>query len=162
MNLNNRLHDLSQDLTAQIIDIIRDLTLEELLELVGEKGEQDLPKPKTRPRPKARKKRAVSAPKQSAPPVVEETKPEPPPKPKRKLPPREPSVPSYRKEIEARLEKAIYDFIVANPGADAGLVSMKIGIPVAKAQGVLDGFVMKGNMRMTSGERGRCYWGVGE
>ena len=86
MTLTTRLHDLSQALTAQIIDIIRDLTLEELLELTAE-GTPKARRKKTaasKPKPKVRKKRAVSAPKQSASPVVEETKPEPPPPQKRR------------------------------------------------------------------------------
>jgi hypothetical protein len=163
MNLTARLHDLSEALTAQIIDLIRDLTMEELLDQTADDVKPVPSKPKA-PR-KARKTRTVAAQERSAPAAVEKARPEAPPdpvpqpapQPLRKLPFRESSLPSYRKEIEARLEKAVYDFIVSNPGADAGLVSMKIGVPVGKAQGLLDDFVMKGRMSMKSGERGRCY-----
>ena len=44
-----------------------------------------------------------------------------------------------------------------NPGTDAEIVAVHVVLPKGKAQDVLDDLVLKGRLRMKSGQHGRCY-----
>ena len=44
-----------------------------------------------------------------------------------------------------------------NPGTDAEIVAVRLGMPKGQAQGLLDDLVISGRLRMKSGQHGRCY-----
>lgn len=147
MTLERNLKNLVANFSQQVVDLIRELTIEELLELTAD---VIVPKPRSIPKKKKRTKSKTTAPVPISEPVAEEpiqvetTAPK-------------PTMPPFRRAEQERLEKTVLTFVKENPGADAGLVSMRLGVPVARAQTVLDDFVMMGKMKMASGQHGRCY-----
>ena len=52
------------------------------------------------------------------------------------------------------------DFVGQNPGTDAEIVAVRVGLPKGQAQIVLDDLALRGKLRMKSGQHGRCYVGV--
>jgi len=51
----------------------------------------------------------------------------------------------------------VLKFVEQNPETDAEIVSQRVGMPKGKAQGLLDDLVLRGKLRMKSGQHGRCY-----
>lgn len=192
MKLEDRLREISIELTNQVIAIICSLSPNELNGMAEVGSLTDLGKPrkeKTMRKRPARPKKKVTASRQAAarspqtnkepqavnsPPATDTVRrnrprvprrselgspkqPRPTP-PSRSTPPAlKRSVSSHHKEIEARLETAVFDFVSEHPGAGAQLVSRKLVIPVSKAQSVLAAFVLKGRMRMEPGEQGQRF-----
>jgi hypothetical protein len=75
-------------------------------------------------------------------------------------PPPEDRAAAFRRAEQERLETAVLKFVSQNPGTDAEIVAVRVGLPKGKAQGLLDDLVLKGRLRMKSGQHGRCYVGV--
>ena len=48
-------------------------------------------------------------------------------------------------------------FVAQNPGTDAEIVAVRLGLQKGQAQGLLDDLVLRGKLRMKSGQHGRCY-----
>ena len=66
-------------------------------------------------------------------------------------------IPFYKQAEKDRFEKAVMEFVTLNPGTDAGQLSMRLGVPLTKAQTTLDEFAFSGRLKMTSGSHGRQY-----
>jgi hypothetical protein len=64
---------------------------------------------------------------------------------------------AFRRVEQERLESTVLEFVGQNPGTDAEIVSVRVGVPKGKAQGLLDDSVLRGRLRMKSGQHGRCY-----
>jgi DNA-binding IclR family transcriptional regulator len=64
---------------------------------------------------------------------------------------------AFRRSEQERLEAAVLKFVAANPGTDAEIVAVRVGMPKGQAQGLLDDLVIRGRLRMKSGQHGRCY-----
>jgi hypothetical protein len=79
----------------------------------------------------------------------------------RVVPPPEDRAAAFRRAEQERLESAVLKFVAANPGTDAEIVAVRVGLPKGQAQGLLDDLVLRGRLRMKSGQHGRCY-SVGE
>jgi hypothetical protein len=160
--LELRLHQLSIDFARRVAGIIRGLTVEELLALTAG---QDRPvaRPTRKPRPKKRRKTrpaptaAGSIPSISSTVSMPSTEPPPAPPVARVVPPPEDRAAAFRRAEQERLESAVLKFVAANPGTDAEIVAVRVGLPKGQAQGLLDDLVISGRLRMKSGQHGRCY-----
>ena len=72
-------------------------------------------------------------------------------------PPPEDRAAAFLRSEQERLETAVLKFVAQNPGTDAEIVAVRVGLQKGKAQGLLDDLVLKGRLRMKSGQHGRCY-----
>ena len=180
--LELRLRQLSRDFARRVAGIISALTIEELAALCGEDGvsvaktRRKKTRPALKPKPKARRK-AKPTPEAAAIPSSSirrslgeggQTSTEPPPAPPHSRhspqgeggqPPEDRAAAFLRSERE-RLETAVLKFVSQNPGTDAEIVAVRVGLPKGKAQEVLDDLVLCGKLRMKLGQLGRCYVGV--
>jgi len=179
--LELRLHQLSIDFARRVAGIIRGLTIEDLAALCGEDGvpaakaptKKARPAPKAGPKAKARWKSARPASPvktrgpASTPSIPSssirrslgeggQTSTEPPPS-FRVVQPPEDRATAFRRAEQERLESAVLKFVEQNPETDAEIVSQHVGLPKGKAQGLLDDLVLRGKLRMKSGQHGRCY-----
>jgi hypothetical protein len=170
--LEHQLHDLAAAFARRIAKLIGELTIEELAALCGDgapvakarRKKTAAPKPRTR-------KKAPRAPRPALKPLVEtlampeapttiepaETRPVP-----RVLPPPEDRAAAFQRTERERLETAVLKFVEQNPETDAEIVAVRVGLQKGKAQDVLDDLVLRGRLRMKSGQHGRCYVGVEE
>jgi hypothetical protein len=73
------------------------------------------------------------------------------------VPPPEDRAAAFRRAEQERLESAVLKFVEQNPGTDAEIVAVRVGLPKGQAQGLLDDLVLRGKLRMKSGQHGRCY-----
>jgi len=73
------------------------------------------------------------------------------------FPPPEDHAAAFRKAEQERLESAVLKFVGQNPDTDAEIVAVRVGLPKGQAQGLLDDLVLRGKLRMKSGQHGRCY-----
>jgi len=55
------------------------------------------------------------------------------------------------------MDTAVLKFVGQNPGTDAEIVAVRVGLPKGQAQGLLDDLVISGHLWMKSGQHGRCY-----
>ncbi|MFO8074397.1 MAG: hypothetical protein R6V85_21245 [Polyangia bacterium] len=175
--LERRLEDLALELTERICGILRGMTLAELTELAVEEGVREpSPVEKKKPAPSRRKRRvrsrkkpAASEPARAAEPQTAEpsepkaatepepeAEPEPRPEPSKPMPVRD-SAAVYRRAEQERLENAVLSFVKNNPGTDAEPLSLRLGLPKGRAQSTLDDLVLRGVLKMTSGQHGRCF-----
>ncbi|HUT79219.1 MAG TPA: hypothetical protein VM285_16085 [Polyangia bacterium] len=169
--LEHRLHQLSADLSRKVAGIIRGLTIEELLALTAgyDVPAAKAPRKKTRPTPKAKTPTSTSI--RHSPPKLQRrqgdggqstvstpsTEPPPPPPSFRVVPPPEDRAAAFRRAEQERLESAVLKFVEQNPETDAEIVAVRVGLPKGQALGLLDDLVLKGRLRMKSGQHGRCY-----
>ncbi|MFO8074019.1 MAG: hypothetical protein R6V85_19335 [Polyangia bacterium] len=175
--LERQLNGLAEELSGRICGIVRGMTLAELTELaVEEEVRAPSPVEKRKPAPARKKKRARSARKPAAseparaaePQTAEpsepkaatepepEAEPEPRPEPFKPMPVRD-SAAVYRRAEQERLENAVLSFVKNNPGTDAEPLSLRLGLPKGRAQSTLDDLVLRGVLKMTSRQHGRCF-----
>jgi hypothetical protein len=158
--LELRLHDLAATFARRVAGIISALTIEELAALCGDgapvakarrKKTRSKTRGKVRPAPEAASTGSTGSTASTL-----STEP-PPPVPARILPPPEDRAAAFRRSERERLETAVLKFVEQNPGTDAEIVAVRVGLQKGKAQGLLDDLVLKGRLRMKSGQHGRCY-----
>jgi hypothetical protein len=170
--LELRLHQLSRDFARRVAGIICGLTIEELAALCGGGAPVAKAPRKKRTAVRARTPRPASPPSipsssiRHSPPKLQrrrgdggQTSTEPPPAPPvfRAVPPPEDRAAAFRRAEQERLETAVLKFVEQNPGTDAEIVAVRVGMPKGQAQGLLDDLVLRGKLRMKSGQHGRCY-----
>jgi hypothetical protein len=150
--LELRLHDLAAAFARRIAKMIGGLSIEELAALCDE---GDAPVAKARRKTKA----AVSTGSTGS--TVSTSIRHSPPKLQRRRgdggQPPEDRATAFRRAEQERLETAVLKFVALSPGTDAEIVSQRVGLPKGKAQDLLDDLVLKGRLRMKSGQHGRCY-----
>jgi len=72
------------------------------------------------------------------------------------------SISEYRRSMRATIENAVSSLIEERPGADSDFVSVRLGLPVGRARSVLEEMALRGELRLESEQRGRCYFPPGE
>ena len=181
--LLNKIQELSETFTAEIIKIIADSSIVELAQTDSADTETPTPMHKTastsikkarrgRP-PKINTMLELRSEPALAPvpePVPEPVSVVPAPEPVSLPPVPEPSPkPVYRKLSEIRGERVetnntqellrnrLVEFVSANPGSDATAAALHLNISKDVAQENLDMLVFKGSLVMISGQHGRCY-----
>jgi hypothetical protein len=160
--LELRLHQLSIDLARRVAGIVRGLSIEDLAALCAgdevpaakaPRKAKPRPKPAPKPRPRAAASTRSTG---STGPTGSTEPPPPPPVAKVVLPPSDRAA-AFRKAERERLESAVLKFVEQNPESDAEIVAVRVGMPKGQAQGLLDDLVLRGKLRMKSGQHGRCY-----
>jgi hypothetical protein len=163
--LEHQLHDLAAAFARRIAKLIGELTIGELAALCGDgapvakaRRKKTRPAPKARPKARRKAKAVVSTGSMPSTGSTPSTEPPPlPPVPARILPPPEDRAAAFLRTERERLETAVLKFVEQNPETDAEIVAVRVGLPKGKAQGLLDDLVLKGRLRMKSGQHGRCY-----
>jgi hypothetical protein len=162
--LELRLHRLSLDFARRVAGIISELTIEDLAALSGEgasvaktrrKKTRPVPRPRPAPKPKPRAAASTGSTRSTA--STPSTEPPPAPPVFRVVQPPEDRAAAFRRAEQERLESAVLKFVEQNPGTDAEIVAVRVGLPKGQAQGLLDDLVLRGKLRMKSGQHGRCY-----